>query len=351
MEEKVSETAAVSTAELAEAWQGHLLATGRARSTVRLYRRRVSRFVASLGSRSLTQVTFEDLDAHLRQLYLAGLGASARSGAVAAIRSFYTYLHARGMVAENPATHLERPAVYAREMPVLTVGEVRRLIFGTDESARPAKTRLRPLPAHPLEARNRALLGVIYIAGLRVSEPGRLRLDEVRFNERGLASILIRSAKASRGDVRQPLNAAVSRLLAGYLQIRGEVAPMSPWLFSNRWGRALTGSGVRSVFRARVKEAGIEARGRRLSSHVLRHSLATHLLRSGADPRAVQRVLRHRSLETTMRYLHSGAGAAGVLVRFDPLREDKVGLRSESVRGLRIERSGSEGRAGVFGSG
>ncbi len=321
MNGKRSETPAVSTAALVEAWKDHLQASARAPSTARLYRRRLQRLVGELGPKPVTAVNFEDLDAHLRQLYLAGLGSSARSGAVAAMRSFFGYVHARGLVLENPTTHLERPAVYTREMPVLTVGEVRRLLFGEGKGEYAANPSA--FPSNPMEARNRALLAVMYIAGLRVSEVGPLRLDEVRFSERGVASVLIREAKASRGDVRQPLNRSVSRALSAYLQVRVEVAPPGPWLFPNRWSRQLTGSGVREVFRARVLEAGIEPKGRRLSPHVFRHSLATHLLRKGADPRAVQGVMRHRSLETTMRYLQGGVGAMGVLGRFDPLMVDQ----------------------------
>ncbi len=84
---------------------------------------------------------------------------------------------------------------------------------------------------------------------------------------------------------------------------------------------------MRLIFHQRWKDSGLRPRGRRISPHILRHSLATHLLKSGADVRQVQQVLRHRCLTTTQRYLHTGSAGA-VWARHHPLRPRVGGGRS-----------------------
>ena len=82
------------------------------------------------------------------------------------------------------------------------------------------------------------------------------------------------------------------------------------------WGRPLTRGAVRNIFLDRCAEVGIAATGRRLSPHILRHSVATHLLQEGVDIRQVQLLLRHRSIATTEQYLHADVDRLGsVLIR------------------------------------
>ena len=204
----------------------------------------------------------------------------------------------------NPGASLAGPRSYRREIKVLTIGEVSRLLWGDKPGT---------LPRDPVEMRDRVLLGVAYVAGLRASEIGPLETEGVAWQEATQTfSILVRHGKGAGGDVRLPLDRPVSRMLGVWLAVRGAGRFL--------WGRPLTRGAVRKILQRRCAEVGIVAAGRRLSPHVLRHSLATHLLDAGVDVRKVQLLMRHRSIATTERYLQVDVGRlAGVLVRRSPL--------------------------------
>jgi integrase/recombinase XerD len=184
--------------------------------------------------------------------------------------------------------------------------------------------------------RDRVLLGVAYVAGLRASEIGPLEAEGVVWNEAGqVFSILVRHGKRAGGDVRLPLDRPVSRMLGMWLATRGDGKAGGPMAGRYLWGRSLTRGAVRKILHRRCSEVGIEAGGRRLSPHVLRHSLATHLLAEGADLREVQLLLRHRSIATTERYLHSDVDRLGaVLVRRSPLEAQGKKRRKAGERRL-----------------
>lgn len=286
---------------------------GRAASTVRVYRRSVELFLADSGPRAAAEVTRQALEQHLKRLAFAGRSASTIARALHAIRNWCRYLRAHGELEVNPAAEIRPPRRYRRERPVLTIEEVKRLIDPPQRSrsGRPVWARLR----------DAALWGVVYAAGLRAGEAGRLRVDEIQWDEDALLfSVLVAHAKSADADERIPLPASVGRIVGAYLAARSEAGISSPWLFpSARRLRPLGGRQLHRLFLERVVLAGIEPRGRRLSPHLLRHTRATHLLRAGVDIRTVQAMLRHSSLETTARYLHSDQSRRLSAVRRDPL--------------------------------
>ncbi len=287
-----------------EEWTAFLVSVrGRTEGTAARYRRLVERLLADSG-KPLVQLGREDVEKHLRRLHLAGRGESVRQGVVVAIRSLGEWCLAHGILDVNPWASLSGPRPYRREIKVLTVAEVSRLLWGD----RPGT-----LPRDPLQMRDRVLLGVAYVAGLRASETGPLEAEGVVWQEATQTfSILVRRGKGAGSDVRLPLDRPVSRMLAVWLTTR----PAGRFL----WGRALTRGAVRKILLRRFAEVGIEAGGRRISPHVLRHSLATHLLAQGLDIREVQLLMRHRSIATTEKYLHVNVDRLGaVLVRRSPL--------------------------------
>ncbi len=287
-----------------DGWTSFLTSVrGRTEGTARRYRRLVERLLKDVG-KPIAQLSREDIERHLRRLHVAGCGESVRQGVVVAVRSLGEWCLAHGIVEVNPGASLSGPRPYRREIKVLTVAEVSRLLWGDKPGA---------LPREPVEMRDRVLLGVAYVAGLRASEIGPLEVEGVAWQEATQTfSILVRRGKGAAGDVRLPLDRPVSRMLGAWLAAR------VPGRFL--WGRPLTRSAVRKILHRRCAQVGIVAGGRRISPHVLRHSLATHLLQEGIDIRKVQLLLRHRSISTTEKYLHADIDRLGaVLVRSSPL--------------------------------
>jgi site-specific recombinase XerC len=291
-----------------DAWMSALVSVrGRSQATARRYRRLVERLLEDVAQ-PIGQLDQRLIEKHLRRLHVAGRGESVRRGVVVAIRSLGEWCLAHGIIESNPGASLSGPRPYRREIKVLTVAEVSRLLWGDAPGT---------LPRDPLEMRNRVLLGVAYMAGLRASEIGPLEAEGVVWHEAGqIFSILVRRGKGSGQDMRLPLDRQVSRMLGAWLAVR----PAGRFL----WGRPLTRGAVRNIFLDRCAEVGIAATGRRLSPHILRHSVATHLLQEGVDVRQVQLLLRHRSIATTEQYLHADVDRLGsVLIRKSPLERGR----------------------------
>jgi integrase/recombinase XerD len=273
--------------------------------------------------KTIEQLGREDVERHLRRLHVAGRGESVRQGVVVAVRSLGEWCLAHGIVEVNPGASLSGPSRFRREVRPLTVDEVARFIWGDRPGCLPSRHR---------ELRDRALLAVMYIAGLRASEPGPIRLNDVQWDDAaGVFRLLLVKAKAARRERWVPLDRAVSRVLGAYLAVR---PAGSPWLFVSERERPLTRAAVYEIFRRRTKEVGIEARGRRMSPHILRHSIATHLLARGWDIRTVQVHMRHASIKTTEVYLHADEGRVQrMMLRSSPLGPQRE-RRVELGRGL-----------------
>jgi site-specific recombinase XerD len=275
-----------------ERWASYLTYTrGLSRNTVQRYCFLVQRLLMDRGE----PLTRDGVEEHLKRLRLSGRGAATILATVAAIKSFCEYAVAHGALEANPVQRLAGPRRYRREAAHLSVAEMRDLLYSGGRLL---------MPSDPVGARDSTLLAVVYFAGLRVSEPGKLRVEELAWNEeRATYSILVRSAKWAAEDARIELDRECSRLLGAYLAIRPRLG-VSPWLFPSQRGLPLSRWAVEDIFHRQLVRAGIAEKGRRLSPHCLRHSIATHLLQAGWSPRDVQQHLRHKSIQTTSAYLH-----------------------------------------------
>ena len=319
----VGEDSWIDDRSMLDGWTSFLVSVrGRGEGTALRYRRLVERLLRETG-KPIAELRREDVERHLRRLHVAGRGASVREGVVVAVRSLGEWCLAHGIVEVNPGASLSGPPAYRREIKVLSVAEVRLLLWGDQRGT---------LPRDPRAMRDRVLLGVAYVAGLRASEIGPLEAEGVVWQEATQTfSVLVRRGKGAGQDVRLPLDRPVSRMLGVWLATRGEGRTAGRFL----WGRALTRGAVRKILHRRCAEVGIVAGGRRISPHVLRHSLATHLLAAGVDVRTVQLMMRHRSIATTEKYLHADVGRlAGVLVRRSPLEGRGRGKRASLRTGV-----------------
>ncbi len=214
--------------------------------------------------------------------YLQSKGYSRRSIArkLAALRSFFRYLHRIGRLATNPVKGVPTPKV-GRQLPrFLHVDEVAALIE-------------RPREETVLGQRDRALMEVLYASGLRVSELAGLDLDDVdasagvvRVMGKGGKERVVPLGSAALAALGAYLEYARPRLLARRRDGAGETA-----LFLNRSGERLSGRSMRNVVVHYAREA---TPGKEVTPHTLRHSFATHLLE----------ILGHASVSTTQIYTH-----------------------------------------------
>jgi integrase/recombinase XerC len=236
------------------------------------------------------------LDLSLLRAYLATFLPASKPATVArkvsALRAFYRFLTRRGLCERNPAALLRTPKLPRTLPKVLPVEDAIAVVMQPDEGA--------PSPA--LMARDRALLELLYGAGVRVAEVASLTIERVDFER---AEVRVHG-KGNKQRV-LPVGSACAAALENYLALRPELrhprsgAQHAQALFLGRYGTSL---GVRQI-RALVKHYGVSALGHsELHPHALRHSCATHLLDAGADLRGIQEFLGHASLNTTQRYTH-----------------------------------------------
>ncbi|MDX6510744.1 MAG: integrase/recombinase XerD [Gaiellaceae bacterium] len=262
-----------------------LLAARRAPRTVDAYRRDLAHLTAWLGRPPGTATT-EDLERYLADLRAAGLSPATISRRAAAIRSFFRHQILLGARDENPAAELELPRRTRRLPRTLSPSEAERLVEAASGVT-------------PRSLRDRALVELLYGAGLRVSEAVSLDRAGVDLDQR-----LVRCMGKGGKERVVPVGRQAVEALRRYLS-RGRPhldRRHRPDLFLNAQGGALTRAGAFLILRKLAAVAGLEPE--RVHPHLLRHSFATHLLEGGADLRSVQEMLGHADLATTELYTH-----------------------------------------------
>jgi integrase/recombinase XerD len=262
-----------------------LLATRRAPKTVEAYRRDLTSLAGWLKG-PVAAVTTEQLEEYLAELRAAGLSPATLGRRIAAVRSFFRHQILLGARADNPAAELDLPR-RRRALPrTLSPAEAERLVEAASGTA-------------PRDLRDRALVELLYGAGLRVSESVSLHRSSVDLDGRLVRCI----GKGSKERV-VPIGRQAVEALRRYLS-RGRPfldTRHRPELFLNAKGGGLTRAGAFLILRRLAAKAGLEPE--RVHPHLLRHSFATHLLEGGADLRSVQEMLGHADLATTELYTH-----------------------------------------------
>ena len=217
-----------------------------------------------------------------------GLAPTSLRRRAAAIRAFYRFAFGEGLIATDVAAHLDLPRQPRLLPDTLTVTETVALIEATGGSER---------------TRDRALLELLYAAGLRVSEA--LGLDR---EDLSLDGAFVRVVGKGGRERLVPVGEVALDWLREWMD-GGRVTLLSPEaasvrggpLFLGDRGRRLARQQAWSIVRAAAVAAGLSGR---VSPHTLRHSFATHLLEGGADLRIVQELLGHASISTTQLYTH-----------------------------------------------
>jgi integrase/recombinase XerD len=262
-----------------------LLAARRAPRTVDAYRRDLAGLRAFLG-KPVSTATVADLELYTAQARADGLSPATLARRTAAARTFFRHLQLMGTRTDNPAAEIALPR-RTRKLPrTLSPSEAERLIEAASGVT-------------PRALRDRALVELLYGAGLRVSEAVGLQKGGIDLDDR-LVRVTGKGDKERIVPVGRQAVEALRRYLArGRPHLdrrhRNEV-------FLNARGGPLTRSGAFLILRRLAAVAGLEPG--RVHPHLLRHSFATHLLEGGADLRSVQEMLGHADLSTTELYTH-----------------------------------------------
>jgi integrase/recombinase XerD len=278
------------TPTLSHAAESFLLAltvSGRSRQTVALYRLSLDGLLSYLGDRPITAISPNDLRAFLAHLSQhvnpVTVGIRWRS-----IRAFFNWLHREGLLPESPAKRIQAPKTPKQFPNALNDAQIQALL-------RTAKARAKTWATY----RNYVMVLVLLDCGLRVSELRGLTVNDLDVSG-GFVKV---TGKGSR-ERRVYFGRRLARVLRDWLARRTLSLPGDA-LFCTRKGSPLSRHDIAHIVRRIAQDAGIS----RCSPHTLRHTFATQFIRNGGDPFALQRLLGHSDISTTMVYVHM-AGTA-----------------------------------------
>jgi integrase/recombinase XerD len=206
---------------------------------------------------------------------------------ISGLRSFFDYLIFEDYRKTNPTDLIEAPKIGRKLPDTLSEDEINQLISAIDLS-------------HPQGERNRTILETMYSCGLRVSELITLKISDLFFEE-GFIRVI------GKGNKQRfvPIHDNAQKYILLYINnIRNHITAQKGFedtVFLNRRGKGLT----RQMIFIILKDLSIKIEWtKKISPHTLRHSFATHLLKNGADLRAIQQMLGHESITTTEVYVH-----------------------------------------------
>jgi integrase/recombinase XerD len=268
---------------------------GFAENTIDAYRNDLQQLASFVGKEMTKRGTIPSWASFDRQsmlLYLTELkekryAATTVARKIAAIKSFFGFLAAEGMIKDNPTRDVPSPRVGKSLPKPISIAQARLLL------EQPSKR------STPEAKRDRAMLELLYATGMRVSELVSLNLADI-----DIEGGYVRCFGKGHKERLIPIYRQASLVLKEYLADgRPHLVHSSEEkaLFLNRRGERLTRQGLWQILKGYAKEAGLETQ---VTPHTLRHSFATHMLSGGADLRSVQELLGHANISTTQVYTH-----------------------------------------------
>ena len=256
---------------------------GLSANTLQSYKRDIARLQSWAGKKGkdVAQLERKDIREWIASMSREGLAPTSVARAVSAARGFFSFLMLDGHVKRHPVEDIHTPQRHANLPKFLTEEEMERLLFAPDIQT-------------DTGVRDRAMLELMYAAGLRVSELCGLKVSDVDID----GAVVTCHGKGSK-QRRIPIGKSAVHWVQRYCAVRERLGVESPTLFLNR-GRAITRQLAWSI----IKSHAAEARVPEISPHTLRHSFGTHLIQHGADSRSVQAMLGHADISTTEIYTH-----------------------------------------------
>jgi integrase/recombinase XerD len=257
-----------------------------ARNTLEAYARDLSRLAAHVGDAiAPDEITPDRIASLLIDNVRTGFGARSSARQLSALRGFFKFLVRERAIKEDPTALVQRPGLGRRLPKTISFEDIERLLatprVDTDRGARDA-----------------AMMHLMYASGLRVSELCSVRVADLD-TQRGVVSVLGKGGKRRLVPVGE---VALTQITTYLEHVRPRMAaPGESTLFVTPRGKRMARQVFWKIMKRYARGAGIT---QEISPHKLRHSFATHLLRGGADLRAVQAMLGHADLGTTEIYTH-----------------------------------------------
>lgn len=282
--------------DLVTKFEAYLLTEKRvAKNTFDAYRRDIAQLMKYLNEKEqpIEHAGLEDLKQFLHHLYEHKIGPRSLSRKISCIKAFYRYLNEYHNL-ENHAINLVFPKLEKRLPEYLSEFEVEALLKATNKDT------------SPVGVRNKAIVYLLYVSGMRISELVTLKKTNVHFD----TGFIVVQGKG--GKERQiPIPKEVVTLLNEYFQAvhphltrQGDTTFETDLAFPVLYGRrikAISRQALWLILKKLARTAGIKEL---VSPHKLRHSLATHMLKKGADLRSLQLLLGHEHLSTVQVYTH-----------------------------------------------
>jgi len=261
---------------------------GLAKNTLLAYASDLKIFFVYLEKQTKKLLTLKhsDITEFLWELKLSGHQPRSVYRMMETLRQFYRFLVAEGYTANDPTSNLISPKIGLKLPDLLSFQEIERILH----AASGQKDR---------EIRNRAMLELLYAAGLRVSELVGLNADQID-SKLGFVRVI---GKGNKERI-VPIGKTALYYISRYLEVRSKNKFMNPGekgLFLSKLGRKMSRIEFWRQLKNYAKKAGIK---KVIGPHTVRHSFASHLLAGGADLRFVQEMLGHSSITTTQIYTH-----------------------------------------------
>jgi len=267
-----------------------LIEKGLSENSLTSYSQDLASLLIFLKDKSFRLEDLSDKTLFLYLTYLRAKGLKSRSLArhLSSLRGFFTFAVDERWYKEDPGHMLENPKLPKKLPEFLTREEMARILALPDTRTK-------------LGMRDKAMLELLYAAGLRVSELITMKVLDYDAQV-GILRIFGKGAK----ERLVPIHYMAQDILNQYLEVnRPLFKPAEDFMFLNRSGKGLTRQGVWKLIKKFAEKAGIK---RSISPHTFRHSFATHLLEGGADLRTVQLLLGHSDITATEIYTHIQAG-------------------------------------------
>ncbi len=258
--------------------------------TFEAYDYALNQFLDFLGEMEINSLEIEDIELNDIRPFLGWLNDKGYSKTslklkISAIKSFFKFAHKKGIIEKNSAALVPTPKLDKKLPSFLLKDEINRVIDSLDAN-------------DPIQARNQALIELLYSSGLRISEALNILLSDIDLSRNS-----VRVLGKGQKERTVPVGSKAIESLKNYIKLRNLLIPDKRvnFLFISKSGAKLSPVDAYRIINKLLKTV---TENSQKSPHILRHTFATHLLDNGADIQSVSEMLGHSSLSTTQIYTH-----------------------------------------------